>query len=204
MREYACVFSKDVEEGRLAELLLSERFAETHLLTAYDDFIARDAAVAVFDLDSIIPPADLSSRVITFGRKATDANPYPFLLRPYPVAAMRALIGNGTNSNTQKTGFYLSKKDRTAEVDGEKISFSKQEYALLLRLYEANGEKVSREELLNALFSDRTEENLNVYIHYLRKKLEKGGRRLIFSYRGEGYALIFYGEKDFFAQTASK
>lgn len=192
MREYACVFSEDAEEGRLAELLLRERFAETHLLTAYDDFIARNAAVAIFDLDSIIPPADLSSRVITFGRKKKENNPYPFFLRPYPVTAMRALIGSRTAS--KKHTFYLSKKERTAEIDGEKIALSKQEYALLLRLYEANGEKVSREELLRLLFSDRTEENLNVYIHYLRKKLEKGGRRLIFSYRGEGYALIFYRE----------
>ncbi len=194
MREYACVFSEDTEEGRLAELLLRERFAETHLLTVYDDAAARNAAVAVFDLDSIIPPADLSSRVITFGRKEKENNPYPFFLRPYPVAAMRSLIGSGTASKKQASGFYLSKKERMAEVDGEKIALSKQEYALLLRLYEANGEKVSREELLHVLFPDRAEENLNVYIHYLRKKLEKGGRRLIFSYRGEGYALIFYRE----------
>jgi hypothetical protein len=193
MQEYACVFSADIEEGRLAELLLRERFSHTELLSEYDDDLAKNASLLIFDTDTVTPPDDLSVRVITFGREEKDRLPYPFLSRPYSVAAMRALIGIGDIRKTGTVGFYLSKSERTAEIDGEKILLTKQEYALLLRLYEANGEAVSRETLLEELFSERTEESLNVYIRYLRKKLEKNGRRLIFSSRGKGYSLILGG-----------
>jgi len=190
MQEYACVFSTDIEEGRLAELLLRERYAHTELLTEYDDAVARNASLLVFDTDTVTPPYDLAVRVITFGRTRGEHPPYPFLSRPYSVAAMRALIGVGGTAKADTVGFYLSQKERVAEVDGERIPLTKQEYALLLRLYEATGDTVSRDILLESLFSERTEENLNVYIHYLRKKLEKSGKRLIFSSRGKGYALI--------------
>ena len=59
---------------------------------------------------------------------------------------------------------------------------------LLALLQEAEGKPVSRDALMQALWGDDgTEDKLNLYIHYLRKKLEADGVRRIFACRGRGY-----------------
>ena len=60
------------------------------------------------------------------------------------------------------------------------------------RLYEvlraASPSVVPREVLSNALFGSEDEDGrLNLYIHYLRKKLEAQGQKRIFAKRGKGY-----------------
>lgn len=62
------------------------------------------------------------------------------------------------------------------------------ERRLLVCLQAAEGAPVSREALMRAVWGETgSEEKLNLYIHYLRKKLEKDGVRRIFSARGKGY-----------------
>jgi DNA-binding response OmpR family regulator len=55
----------------------------------------------------------------------------------------------------------------------------------------ANGQPVSREELYFAAWGEGEckGELVNLYLHYLRKKLEENGRRFIFAVRGRGYCL---------------
>ena len=60
------------------------------------------------------------------------------------------------------------------------------------RLYEAlravSPHPVSRADLIRTAFGEKGDEGmLNLYIHYLRKKLEKDGVRRIFVSRGKGY-----------------
>ena len=62
---------------------------------------------------------------------------------------------------------------------------------------EKRGEYVSREELLSRIWQNKTDKGiLNVYIHYLREKLEKGGERIIISSRNLGYKIneVFISE----------
>ncbi len=62
------------------------------------------------------------------------------------------------------------------------------EERLLALLRAAEGQPVSRETLMQALWGDEgTEDKLNLYVHYLRKKLEADGVRRIFACRGRGY-----------------
>ena len=58
-------------------------------------------------------------------------------------------------------------------------------------LRDASPDFVSREELVRAVFGDEEDDGrLNLYIHYLRKKIETDGKRRIFAHRGKGYSFI--------------
>lgn len=62
------------------------------------------------------------------------------------------------------------------------------EVKLLALLEEGKGEPVSRERLMEALWGNTQADGLlNLYIHYLREKIEQDGKRRIFSVRGKGY-----------------
>lgn len=58
-------------------------------------------------------------------------------------------------------------------------------------LKDASPDFVSREELSLGAFGDKEDGGrLNLYIYYLRKKIETDGKKRIFAHRGKGYSLI--------------
>ena len=84
----------------------------------------------------------------------------------------------------------LTLGDRCAYLRGKKIKLTELELELLGRLMEAQGEFVSREELLSDVWHGEAERGIvNVYIHYLREKLEADGEKIILSSRKLGYCI---------------
>ena len=73
------------------------------------------------------------------------------------------------------------------------LTLTAREYDLLLLLLEHSGSVVSRERILGAIWQEERPASSNVievYVRYLRQKLEQGGeRRLIHTVRGRGYCL---------------
>jgi DNA-binding response OmpR family regulator len=73
------------------------------------------------------------------------------------------------------------------------VALTSREYQLLLLLLERKGTVVSREQILSHVWNDQQAAASNVievYVRYLRQKLEEGGeRRLIHTVRGQGYCL---------------
>ena len=75
------------------------------------------------------------------------------------------------------------------------MGLTAREYQLLLLLLERKGTVVSRELILRQVWNDEQASNsssnvIEVYVRYLRQKLEEGGeRRLIHTIRGQGYCL---------------
>ena len=72
------------------------------------------------------------------------------------------------------------------------VTLTAREYALLLLLLQARSQVVSREDILRQIWShDQSGSNvIEVYVRYLRQKLEAGGeRRLLHTVRGQGYCL---------------
>ncbi len=73
------------------------------------------------------------------------------------------------------------------------VSLTAREYQLLLALLRQPGLVLSREDLLREVWHDQQGSASNVvevYVRYLRQKLEEGGeRRLIHTVRGRGYCL---------------
>lgn len=82
---------------------------------------------------------------------------------------------------------------RSVRMGLRQVSLTAREYQLLLLLLQHRGEVVSRESILARIWSDDRAASSNVievYVRYLRQKLEEGGeRRLIHTVRGQGYCL---------------
>lgn len=87
----------------------------------------------------------------------------------------------------------INLKSNVVTRDGKKVDLSVQEYKLLEYLMQNKGKVVTREMVLSKiwLYSRKIETRVvDVYIGYLRRKLESGGqKKLIYSIRGIGYCL---------------
>ena len=84
----------------------------------------------------------------------------------------------------------LDGESKSAILGGEIIKLTEVEYRLLAALASARGDFVSRRRLLAEVWGEGASGGiLNVYIHYLRDKLEGRGEKLILSSRTEGYKI---------------
>lgn len=104
---------------------------------------------------------------------------------PFSLYAVRELIHQKSEDI-----LTLDRESKICTLRGEKIRLTELEASLLDALMSARGEFVSREELLKAVWGDTREVGIvNVYIHYLREKLEEKGEKVIISSRNQGYKL---------------
>ena len=82
---------------------------------------------------------------------------------------------------------------RSVRLSGHPVALSAREYMLLEYLASRRGQVVSRSEIWDHVYdfaSDPTSNVVDVYVGYLRKKLElPGAPRLIHTRRGQGYVL---------------
>ena len=116
-------------------------------------------------------------RIITVGKGGRLTVPFTY------EALYSALEGENTKSPELTLG------ERCAYLRGEKIPLTEVEYALLRMLYEKRGEFVSREELRLGVWDEETDSGVvNVYIYYLRQKLERG-EKIINTSRKLGYKI---------------
>ena len=105
---------------------------------------------------------------------------------PFPLGAIEKLC-TGAGDEPDLT---LSEADRCVILHGEKIRLTEVEFSLLSALVLKGGEFSSREELLERVWDKNADGGIiNVYIHYLREKLEKRGEKIILSSRKHGYKI---------------
>ena len=87
----------------------------------------------------------------------------------------------------------LEPSRRLVKRGSRTVPLTAREYQLLLLLIERRGTVVSRDQILRQVWNDDRGSSSNVievYVRYLRQKLEQGGeRRLIHTIRGRGYCL---------------
>ena len=89
----------------------------------------------------------------------------------------------------EKSGAAIRLSGRVCELYGEKIKLTELESKLLSLLISANGGFVSREVILDKLWGEGVDAGvINVYVHYLREKLERG-EKIIISSRNHGYKI---------------
>jgi two-component system response regulator MprA len=129
-----------------------------------------------------------------------DAGADDYVVKPFALeellARLRALLRRATNGGEEKLAFAdleLDPATREVRRDGEPIELTRTEFALL-ELFLRNPRQV----LTRSIIFERVwgydfgfgSNSLDVYIGYLRRKTEQGGRpRLIHTIRGVGYAL---------------
>ena len=96
-------------------------------------------------------------------------------------------IAEALGANTP-TGLSLC-EGRAVMLNGAYVKLTRIEYALISLLIEKRG-YVSRREILERVWKNGADEGIiNVYIHYLREKLEGSGERVIISSKNEGYRI---------------
>ena len=151
---------------------------------------ARGSALPVL----ILTAADsVEQRVTGLDVGADDYMAKPFSLQELE-ARVRALTrrGMGGASSTIKHGPLLyDQAGRVATIDGKMIELSARELGLLEVLLQRAGRLVSKDQLVERLceWGEEVSNNaIEVYIHRLRKKIEKGPIRIA-TVRGLGYCL---------------
>lgn len=129
-----------------------------------------------------------------------DAGADDYLAKPYAVEELLARIRALVRRKYQRKQPVLEIADLridtvTHEIrrGGDLIDLTPREYALLELLAHRSGELVTRQDIRERIYDFRTDLGSNVidvYIGYLRRKLEDGGRsRLLHTKRGHGYRL---------------
>ncbi len=146
---------------------------DTVMLSAVGDLRCADRVF--LDVDTC--PAEIEGAV-TMSRSGECLLPIPFELD----APLRYI--------SDTAAARLIPEEREVLLGGRTVRLTELEYALFALLVEAGGGAVSREEILDRVWhGDADGGVVNVYIHYLREKLETDGERMILASRGRGYSL---------------
>ncbi len=138
--------------------------------------------VTAGDADTVLVDVDTAERIpanaITMSRVAEADITLPFRL------------GQLREHLLPKEVTALTLGDKCAIIDGRTVKLTDVEFALLNAIYSREGGYVRREELLEEVWGGNADGGvINVYVHYLREKLEKNGERVILATRGEGYRI---------------
>ena len=177
-----CILSDEEPFARMLYLELSDRGRSVAVAASPDDLPPCDLCLA--DRDRF-PAFSSDCRTVFYGRCISPADPSA-LHRPFAIEDAVSL----TEGRTVRRGLLFLEEECAVLLDGERICLTRLEYALLSRLAAEHGNPVSKDTLYREIFSGEGDEGIvNVYIHYLRRKLECDGRRRITALRGRGYAL---------------
>lgn len=123
----------------------------------------------------------------------TDGTSLPFtekdgVIRNLPIPH-ELIIGLADDTKESERTLTLDSDSRTATVSGRTVGLTDVEFKLL-SVIERGESFVSREELLREVWDGKKDMGVvNVYVHYLREKLEACGEKIIISSRGEGYKI---------------
>ena len=142
----------------------------------------------------ILTAADsVEERVKGLDYGADDYMAKPFSLQELE-ARVRALTRRGMGSTTATINhgpLVYDQAGRVATIDGRMVELSARELGLLEVLLQRSGRLVSKDQLVERLceWGEEVSNNaIEVYIHRLRKKIEKGPIRIA-TVRGLGYCL---------------
>ena len=207
MEYQIAIYSSDAAFARMLELEFS--MLGVQVLRA-EQGAERHADVVLLDLDSAAPPPpDSYGRMIGFTRHSSSADDEwrrqcslvlhrPFEMRLLRREIMSELMGASpiTSGGAEAADPALLAKRITLDVeasclrlDRESVSLTPKELVVAECLISHRGSAVSREELAS-LLGETASNKADVYVCYLRKKLERlTSVKLIRTVRNKGYLL---------------
>lgn len=180
-----CILSDEVAFAHMLRLELEE--GGHRVSVTADEGRLPTAELYIVDRDRYATPLP-GGRVLAYGRQIATGK--DVLHRPFSLTALAAAVATPTAAR----GLTLA--EGAAILDGERIPLTGREHALLACLLGAGGAPVSRRDLFSAVWAGEGDDGVvTVYLHYLRKKLERGGKKLLYAVRGRGYALRMEEDK---------
>lgn len=197
------IYSGDAMFSRMLELEFLMR--EMSVLTVRQPREDLFSDIAILDLDSSATPSPTSyRRMIGFTRGAALAEDEArrqcsmILHRPFEMRLLRREI-LGEQGSVQRQAVVASASAIALSVDPDRdvmyaddhaISLTPTEASVMRALLRDRGTPVSRE-ALSELIGESSANKLDVYICFLRRKLEKvTGLRVIRTVRGKGYCVL--------------
>jgi DNA-binding response OmpR family regulator len=149
-----------------------------------------------------VPVLALTARSALEDRvQGLDSGCDDYLAKPFAfdelLARLRALLrrqsGSGRTPRLEYAGLTLDPVTRVVTRDGKPIELTNKEYALLELLLRHPGQVFTRTAILESVWGydfDAGSNVLEVYMNFLRKKIDQGSaRRLLHTVRGVGYVL---------------
>lgn len=127
-----------------------------------------------------------------------DCGADDYLVKPFKVAEllarMRALLRrkSGGPAHLRVEDLVLDPASRLVSREGRAITLSATEYSLLEYFMRNEGRTLTRSMILEHVWHydfDGNDKVLDVYVSYLRKKIDSGERSLIQTVRGVGYRM---------------
>jgi DNA-binding response OmpR family regulator len=161
----------------------------------------RQAEIHAFDiilLDVMLPlltARDAPEDIV----KGLDAGADDYLTKPFEfevlLARIRARTRSASGRNAAQMRFadlFLDTEKREAVRAGQRLDLTRTEFSILECLIRAAGRVVTRSRIIELVWGDRdvSENNLDVFMRYLRSKVDRAGLpRLLHTERGLGYSL---------------
>jgi DNA-binding response OmpR family regulator len=199
------------EEGFAVDTALDGEEADAKASGTNYDVVVLDIMLPKIDGITLLKKwraAGVSSHILMLTAKGTVADKIAgldhgaddYMAKPFELdelfARIRALVRRGHQQKDPKITIMdltLDTAARTAERAGQKIHLTPREYALLEFLAFHRGKVVTRTMIWEHLYDEYDENTSNVvdvYIRYLRNKIDKGfDPPLIVTRWGEGYML---------------
>ncbi len=206
----AVILSEDSLYSQMLRLELSEMGYKVQIKTALSPADTHSLLIADADTsgkDIIHKAQEFTNTVIIFSKKQlyrispeaagnayrADTDNYIFLQRPFSIMLFRKTVCNITAEINQNS-IEIDETEKCVHFRGESAVLTDQEFRLFRLLVQSKGTPVSRENALYAFYnekrSDKKSNIVDVYIRFLREKLEAVfGIPMIVTVRGKGYML---------------